>query len=114
MVMMLLFISYMFGSIATMKQLDPDYIYVYGGFAFLTVYAYTELMDRNQYALFWEIAKCAVGIFFLYSQGDWFGASALIPGIQYTLGGYFILSTLVTAWFVIKHKREDQQQLSIA
>lgn len=114
-ILMLLFISYLFGNIALIKQIDPNYIYLYGGFVFLTVYAFTELMDRNQYAIFWEVAKCALGIYFLYSQGgDWFGASATIPGIQYILGGYFLLSILVTAGFVIKHKREDQQQLSIA
>lgn len=114
MIMLLLFISYLFGSIAVIKEINSNYIYLYGVFAFLNVYAYTELMDRNQYAIVWEIAKCVLGIFFIYTQGDWFGASALIPGIQYMLTGYFILSVLVTAWFVVRHKREDQQQLSIA
>jgi alkylglycerol monooxygenase len=114
-VMILLFISYLFGNIAVINGLDRGYIYAYGGFAFLSIYAYTELMDRNQYAIVWEIARGALGIWFIYQQGDWFGASSvLLPAIKYILTGYFIASIFVTAYFVIRHHREDQQQLSIA
>lgn len=110
----LLFISYLFGNIAVINQMDSSYIYIYGGFAFLSIYAYTELMDRNPYALAWEIVRSGVGLYFIYNQGDWFGASALLPGIQFVLAGYFIFSILITAYFVIRHRREDIQQLSIA
>ena len=34
-------------------------IFYYGGFIFLAVFAFTELMDRNRYAHFFEIAKSA-------------------------------------------------------
>lgn len=112
--MILLFISYMFRNIAGINRLDSTYIYIYGGFAFLTIYAYTELMDRNRFAIIWEIIRGAFGILLIYKQGDWFGASALIPGIQYILTGYFIISVFVTAYFVIRHYREDQQQVSVA
>jgi alkylglycerol monooxygenase len=114
MVATLLFISYLFGSIGRFNAIDSNYIYIYGGFAFLTIYAFTELMDRNPYALVWEIAKCIVGIGIIYWQEDWFEASLYITNAQYVLAGYFILSVIVTAWFVMKHKKEDQQQLSIA
>jgi alkylglycerol monooxygenase len=108
MVMILLFISYLFGNIAVINQLDKTYIYVYGGFAFLSIYAFTELMDRNRHAIVWEIMRGALGVFFIYNQGDWFGASSLFPGIQYILTGYFILSIVITAYFVIKHHSEDK------
>jgi hypothetical protein len=71
-------------------------------------------MDRNQYAAIWEVIRSGFGIYLIYLQGDWFGASAMIPGIQYILIGYFILSMIVAGYFVIKHKREDRQQLSVA
>ena len=45
--MILLFISYLFGSIAYINSLDSSYIYWYGAFVFLSVYALTEL-DRLQ------------------------------------------------------------------
>jgi alkylglycerol monooxygenase len=108
--MVLLFTSYLFGSIASINQLDKTYIYVYGGFIFLSIYACTELMDRNRYAIVWETLKNALGILLIYRQGDWFGASSWVTGIQYILTGYFILSTVVTAYFVIRHYKEDQQR----
>ena len=113
-VMVLLFVSYLFGNIAAINSADGAYIFVYGGFIFLSIYAYTELMDRNQYAVIWEVIRSGFGIYLIYQQGDWFGASAMIPGIQYILIGYFILSMIIAGYFVIKHKREDRQQLSVA
>lgn len=109
MVMILLFISYMFGNIAEIKKIDSSYIYIYGGFVFLSVYSFTELMDRNQFAIFWEILRCGLAVWFIYRQADWFGASAIIPNIQYILAAYFVLSLFVTFYFVIKHYREDHQ-----
>jgi sterol desaturase/sphingolipid hydroxylase (fatty acid hydroxylase superfamily) len=110
----LLFISYLFGSIATINQLDSSYIFVYSGFVFLSVYALTELMDRSQYAIVWEILRSGTGIGLIYNQSDWFGASSTIPNIQYFLTGYFILSISITGYFVVKHKKEDQRQVSVA
>ena len=109
MVLILLFISYLFGNIAAINKLNSSYIYIYGGFVFLSVYAYTELMDRNTYAIFWEGAKNLFGIFIIYRQGDWFGSSVYSSLISYALIAYFILSTFITGGFVRQHRREDQQ-----
>lgn len=107
--MMLLFISYLFGNIAVINKMDGSYIYVYAAFVFLGVYAYTELMDRNSYAIFWESIKNIFGLAIIYRQGDWFGASQFIPGISFVLMAYFILATITTAGFVYVHKKENQQ-----
>lgn len=72
--MLLLFVSYFFGSIATINNMGTQYIFWYGGFIFLTVYALTELMDRNPWALFWEAARSGLGLAFLLQQNDWFGS----------------------------------------
>ena len=105
--MILFFVSWFFGSIATINHLDKTYIFWYGGFVFLCVYALTELMDRNPWALFWETARCGLGLAFLVQQNDWFGSSVYFSPIMYALGAYFIFSFLVTGWFVVKHKKED-------
>ncbi len=105
--MVLFFISYLFGNIAGINKTDNTFIYQYGAFVFLSIYAFTELMDRNRYAIVWEILKNILGGYFIYKQGDWFGAAAWIPGISYILTTYFIISTLITAWFVYQHNRED-------
>jgi hypothetical protein len=107
--MILLFVSYLFGNIAIINKLDSINIFTYAGFIFLSVYSLTELMDRNQYAIVWEILRSGLGIFFIYQQGDWFGASQKMQGTQYVLTGYFILSILVTTYFAIKHRKEDHQ-----
>ncbi len=109
--MILFFVSYLFGNIAGINALDKYFIFWYGGFVFLSVYALTELMDRNPYAIFWEGLRCCFGGWLLFNQGDWFGASGYFSPIQYVLAGYFIISFLVTGWFVIKHRREDRKEV---
>ncbi len=106
-VMILLFISYMFGNIGLLNSLDANYIFWYGGFIFLMIYALTDLMDRNPSAIFWEIIRCGTGLAFLYQQNDWFGASKYLSTLPYILGTYFIMSIIVTAWLVYKHRKED-------
>ena len=105
--MILLFISYFFGNIALINSLDKTYIFWYGGFIILSVYALTELMDRNPWAIFWEAARSGLGLAFLLRQNDWFGTSTYLSPAIYILGSYFILSLIVTGWFVIKHRKED-------
>lgn len=105
--MLLVFVSYFFGSIALINSIGTAYIFWYGGFIFLTVYSLTELMDRNPRAIFWEALRGGLGLGFLFWQNDWFGASTYFSPAIYIVGGYFILSLLITARFVIKHKKED-------
>jgi len=112
--MTLLFISYLFGNIAPINALNASYIYMYGLFVFISVYAYTELMDRNKYAIVWELIKNSLGIAIILQTGDWFGAAALSPFIKYGVGAYFLLSTIVTLWFVMKHAKEDERVMAVA
>ncbi|HYM94556.1 MAG TPA: hypothetical protein VET23_10485, partial [Chitinophagaceae bacterium] len=105
----LLFISYLFSNIAEINKIDGSYIYLYGVFIFLSVYALTELMDRNPYAIFWESLKNIFGLALLYKQGDWFGAAGIFPYMSYMLIGYFILSLIVSGYFVYLHRKEDRQ-----
>jgi hypothetical protein len=111
---MLLLISYLFGNIAGINKLDSSNIYIYSAFIFLSVYAYTELMDRNLYAIVWEILKGIAGITIIYLQGDWFGTASFAPWISYVLAGYFIVSIIITALFAIQQKKEDKPQTLIA
>jgi alkylglycerol monooxygenase len=112
-VMVLLFVSYLFGNIAAINKIDKTLIYYYGAFIFLTVYALSELMDRNRYAIIWETIKNAAGFSVIYITGDWFGSDTiLISSAKYLLAAYFFISELVTAWFVLKHAREDKAILT--
>jgi len=107
---MLGFISYFFGNIATIGS--PG-IFYYGGFIFLGIYAITDLMDRNSSAVFWETAKNLFGFYLIYTQGDWFGSETFVPGIKIFIMGYFVISTLFTVYFVVRHYKEDHQKLQL-
>ena len=100
------FIFYLLGHIA---DIGVPGIFLYGGFMGLSVYALTDLMDRNRSALIFEVLKNFLGLAILYRQQDWFQASGSIPGIQLTLTIYFILASVITAWFVYAHWTADQQ-----
>ena len=106
MVALLLLISYLFGNIAAIG--NPQ-MFVYGGFVFLMVYAYTELMDGNSYAIAWETIKNIFGIGVIIYTGDWFGASALFGWIKYALIAYFILSTFITGWILYSAQHLQKQ-----
>jgi len=108
-IFVLFFVSYLFGNIALLNQLDPANILWYGVFIFLSVYALTDLMDRNNSALIWEITRSGAGIYFLFQQQDWFGASIYYAIVPYLLVAYFIISIFVTAWFVYIHHKADKQ-----
>ncbi len=77
-------------------------IFVYGAFVFASIYAYTELMDRNRYAHLFEMVKSALGLYLIWqSGGDWFGARANAGAwYVYTVGAYCLLSAAVAAWLV--------------
>jgi hypothetical protein len=111
--LILLFVSYMFGNIALINGLNEYYIFWYGGFLFLSVYALTDLMDRNASAIVWECIRGSIGLAILFNQNDWFGAGTYLPAVKYMLGAYFIISILVTGWFVMKHAKEDVKMAAV-
>ena len=104
-VILLLLISYLFGNIG---KIGSPNIFIYGGFVFLYVYAYTDLMDKNPQALASEFLKCAAGVWIIYYVGDWFGASQYLPWISTIIICYLILSLVTTSFFVfVDFKKKD-------
>jgi len=106
--MVLLFTSYLFANIGLLNSIDKTYIIWYGIFLFLSVYALTDLMDRNQYAMIWEAIKAGLGLYFIYDQHDWFGAATFSSSLKFIVAGYFILSFIVSGWFAFVHHKEDK------
>ena len=94
---LLLLISWLFGNLAA---IGSPAMFIYGAFVFVYVYAFTELMNRNKYAMAWEFLKNIFGIGIIYYYGDWFGLGKSLPWINIVLITYFIISSLVAAWFV--------------
>ena len=105
-----LFVMYMFGNLASIGS--PG-IFIYGAFVFLSVNAYTELMDRNRYAIWWEGLKNLFGLLLVLNTGDWFGLNNYIPGGSLIIAGWFVLTTLVTYWFVIRETEKKVPELQV-
>lgn len=106
--MVLLFISYLFGTIAQVNALDSSYIFWYGGFVFVMIYALTDLMDRNKTAMLFEGIKCLLGLYFIYTQKDWFGITTYAAWMPSVIATYLLVSLVITGWFVMKHAKEDK------
>lgn len=109
-IMLLLLISYLFGNIA---NIGSPAMFLYGGFVFLFVYSFTELMDGNRYAFVWGLLSSAVGAGILFYTGDWFGISFIAPAIKYILLAYFILSAAMSLWFTYHKHGKARDQFAI-
>ena len=107
-IFLLLFISYLFGSIAAINALDSYFIYWYGAFIFIYVFSLTELMDRNKMAISWEILKFSLGLGLIFWQQDWFGLTTYLPQAPLLVTGYLLFSLVTSAWFYLKHRNEDE------
>ncbi|MEO6134023.1 MAG: hypothetical protein ABIP35_02655, partial [Ginsengibacter sp.] len=55
------------------------------------------------------IIKSIFGFYILFSQGDWFGASSILPQINVWMGVYLVASTFITIAFVLQHAREGKR-----
>ncbi|TAE22611.1 MAG: fatty acid hydroxylase family protein [Cytophagales bacterium] len=90
-------VLYFYGHIA---KLGTPNMFVCGAFIYLCVFSYTELMDRNPHAFWFEALKNLVGLGLIYQMGGWFTINDSLPWATTFIAVYFVLSTLVTAWFV--------------
>jgi alkylglycerol monooxygenase len=99
---------------AYLGKIGSPGIFWYGAFIFASVFAYTELMDRNRYAMFFEIAKSALGLWAIYHMGgDWFGAREYV-GAWYVwiVGSFLVGSAVVATLFVEFEIKKDKPQQS--
>ncbi|HWH62308.1 MAG TPA: sterol desaturase family protein [Ginsengibacter sp.] len=94
---LLVAMSYLFANIAA---IGSPLIFVYGLFIFLSVYSFTELMDRNRFAFLWEVLKNILGFYIIYKTGGWFSSSASVSRFNIPIASWLVLSTFVTSWFV--------------
>lgn len=104
----LLLITYFFDNIATIGF--PG-IFLYGGFIFITIYSYTELMDKNKFSFIWEAIRFVYSIFLVSYLGDWFGIDTIIPFGTYIIMGYLTFSLAVSIYFVTSEFKTQNQPI---
>lgn len=107
MLVTLIFVSYMFKNIALIGW---ENLLVYGAFIFLTIYSYSELMDKNKNSVYWEILRFGFGIGIIYSLGDWFGLNQFISVGNYLVMGYLIISLALSSYFLVFEFRKNETQ----
>jgi len=102
----LVIVSFLFNNIG---DIGLPNIFIYGSFIFLTIYSYTELMDKSKFSIYWESLRFLMAIGILVNFGDWFGLNSLFPIGNYIVIGYLLLSLLMNFYFVFfefKAKKE--------
>ena len=81
---------------------------VYGAFIFLTIYSYSELMDKNENSVYWEILRLGFAIGIIYSLGDWFGLNQFVSVGNYLVMGYLIISLALSCYFLLFEFRKNE------
>nr|AIA18545.1 Fatty acid hydroxylase superfamily [uncultured bacterium] len=86
-------------------------ILVYGLFVFVSIFCLTALLDKATYAGPVELIRFCLGGFLMYRQGgDWFGMSSSYSIAPYFIGGYLVLSLMMTIYFQFSEVRKFQMQ----
>ncbi|MFQ3174254.1 MAG: alkylglycerol monooxygenase [Flavobacterium sp.] len=90
-------VSFLFNN---MGNIGIPNIFIYGLFIFLTIYSYTELMDKSDFSIYWESLRFLTAIGILLYFGDWFGLNSLFPIGNYIIITYLLLSLFMNFYFV--------------
>ncbi|MEP6930910.1 MAG: sterol desaturase, partial [Flavobacterium sp.] len=104
----LLFVTYLFDNIA---KIGLPAIFIYGFFILVTIYSYSELMDKSKYAALWEGFRFVTAIGIISYYGDWFGLNTIFPFANYVIMGYLILSLFASLYFVSVDFKTAQNQV---
>ncbi len=102
-IVLLLFISYFFGNIASFTVTD---MLLYGLYIFMYVYALTDLMDTNKSSIFINGLVLVFVISIIFAKQDWFNCSNLYNGLPAIIILYHIVSFMFTI-----HFRNEQLKL---
>lgn len=93
----LLIVGYLFDSIGSISLTNT---LIYGFFILTTIYSYTELMDKNKNAIYWETIRMILGIAILIYLGGWFGLNTIAPISNYLIITYLLLSWAMSIYFI--------------
>jgi len=104
----LLFVTYLFDNIA---KIGLPNIFVYGFFILITIYSYSELMDKSKYAVFWEGFRFLTAISIITFYGDWFGLNRIFSFANYIIAAYLTFSFIASLYFVTVDFKVSQNQL---
>lgn len=107
-----LLMFYMLVHIADFQYSD---VLLYAGFLFVSIFAYTTLMDQHKMALPIEALKLLLGLFLIYKMDGWFMMDEYImSGATAIISIYFMLSSALTAYFLYYEKPKQERTKAFA
>ena len=104
----------MYFMLVNIAELNVANITLYASFLFISIFAYTSLMDRHPVAVLGEITKVVVGGYILYQTGGWFGLEKWIPAASIVMGTYIAISLCITIYYSFFDLKVDEAQYSQA
>ncbi|MCM4169658.1 hypothetical protein KCTC52924_02255 [Arenibacter antarcticus] len=108
MVISLLLMMFMFYNY---EGIGFDGLLLLSGFIFAGIYGYTTLMDRKKYAVWIELGRGLVGIFWILFYGDWFGLHNFLPSANMWVTAYFLLTIFGGVYFTFLEPRNKRYDL---
>lgn len=98
---------FMYHMLINVGHLSVSSITLYVTFLFVSIFAYTSLMDCDFASLFAEFVKFGTGAYVIITQGDWFGLNSISQIMTSLIGCYLLLSlilNIVFLWATSKHQ----------
>lgn len=103
----------MFYILANFAAFDYGNIILGFIFLFISIFAYTTLMDNHPIALAAELLKFGFGVFMIQKMGGWYGIDAYFSGATYIMLGYLLISSMLTIYFLYFEQKEQQSAVSV-
>ena len=98
----LLLMLYLFNNISVIRF---DGVLAYGLFIFITVFAYTSLMDGSILGIVSEGIKFILGFLLIVNNGySWFGIEKYMSNGTYVIAGYLLTSLVLSLYFYYKER----------
>ena len=73
-------------------------IFVYGFFLLVSIFSYTALLDRANYALAAELFRMCLGLLIIWWQGSWFGLEHLLPQSNLLIIIFLLSSAMISGY----------------
>ena len=89
----------MYFMLINIADLNLAHITMYASFLFISIFAYTSLMDRHPVAVLAEITKVGLSIYIFTQIGGWFGLEEWIPAAGLIMGTYIAISLAITIYY---------------
>ena len=99
---LMLFLFYNF------KNIEGNDALAYGFFLFISIYGYTSLMDKKTNALYIELFRSGIGLYAIFSYGDWFGLNSFISYGSIVVVIYLISTAFGALYFSLLTGRKKQ------